>query len=329
MKAFEFAAPRNEGQVVELLAPHWGPTEILAGGTDLVGLLKRMVLAPERVVSLHNVASLGGIDATSQGVRIGATTHLDEMLDEPALDGYAAVKQAIGGIASLQLQSQGTLGGELCQRPHCWYFRNGRGLLAENGRLVAGGENRYHAILGNQGPARFVSASRLAPALIALGAQIRLAGPAPGDETRMPLEWFYRAPRHEQEREYVLLPNQVLTDVYLPPVEGWSSGTYEVRHGAGPDAPLAAAAAALRIERGVVRDARIVMGHVAPTPWVSSEAATALVGRAVDADSALAAGEAAVAAATPLSDNRYKVQLARVAVERAILLAAELETGGF
>ncbi|HEV3002932.1 MAG TPA: FAD binding domain-containing protein, partial [Pirellulales bacterium] len=323
------AAPEHEAGVLELLSSTPGETEVLAGGTDLVGLMKKLIVNPDRVVNIMEVPTLRGISADSTGVTIGATTRLDDMLEAPELDDYPSIKQAIGGIASPQLQQQGTLGGELCQRPRCWYFRNGHGLLAHAGRMVAEGENRFHAIFGNAGPAKFVHPSRLAPALIALGTQVRIAGPGPNDETLLPLEQFFRAPRHEGQREHVLAPDQLLTHMYLPPADGIANAAYEVRHGTGPDYPLTAAAAALWFQGPIVVAAKIVMGHVAPTPWVSLPAAEALVGRVVNRDTARAAGEAAVAEATPLSDNGYKVRLARVAVERAILLAAGLETGGF
>jgi xanthine dehydrogenase YagS FAD-binding subunit len=328
MKAFEYAAPRAESEVLDLLSPQWGQAELLAGGTDLVGLMKKMIVTPERVVNIKEVESLRGIDADSAGVTIGATTTLDDVLDSPHLAPFPAVLQAIRGIASPQLQSQGTIGGELCQRPRCWYFRGGHGLLAGRGRMPAQGDNRYHAIFANAGPAKFVSASRLAPALIALGARVRVIGPQPADETYLPLASLFRTPRDEHQREHVLAPNQLLTHILIPTGE-LANATYEVRASAGPDYPLAAAAAALRIERGIVREARIVLGQVAPTPWMSPEAAAALVGRSIDAATAQAAGEAAARPATPLSGNGYKVQLARVAVQRAILLAAQLPTGGF
>ena len=229
----------------------------------------------------------------------------------------------------MQLQCQGTLGGEILQRPQCWFFRDNRGLLAAGGKLAEQGDNRYHAIFGNQGAAKFVSASRLAPALIALGATARVIGPEAADEQFVPVEKLFRVPRHEGERENTLAPGQLVTHILLPPADGIANATYEVRHGEGPDYPLAAAAAALRIEGGIVREAKIVLGHVAPTPWISDEAAAALVGRPVNAETAEAAGAAAVASATPLSNNEYKVQLAKVAVKRAILRAAGLETGGF
>ncbi len=330
MKDFEYAAPRSEHEVVELLSAEAGRTAVLAGGTDLIPLLKKMIATPDRVVNIMEVNSLKQLEMASDGgVFIGAAVTLDRLLDSDYLSAYTAITQAIRGLNSMQLQCQGTIGGDLCQRPHCWFFRHGRGLLADGGRQIEDGDNRYHAILGNAGPAKFVSGSRLAPALIALGATFRIVGPNPSDESVLPAEEFFRTPRHEGEGENILRPNQLLTHIYLPPAGNSSSGTYEVRHGEGPDDPLATASAALHIAEGIVHGARIVLGHVAPTPWLASEAAQSLLGQRVTPESAAAAGEAAVARATPLSNNAYKVQLAKVATKRAILLAAGLETGGF
>jgi xanthine dehydrogenase YagS FAD-binding subunit len=329
MKEFEYAAPRSETEVLELLSPEWGQTEILAGGTDLVGLMKKMIVTPSRVVNIKEVPSLRGIHCISDGVRIGAATTLDDLLDSDLLEPYPAIKQVIRNISAIQFQSQGTLGGELLQRPQCWYFRSGHGLLAQGGQRVTEGDGRYHAIFGNTGPAKFVHASRLAPALIALGAVARIVGPKAGQERLLPIADLYRTPRDEGQRETVLAANQLLTHVLLPGTAGWTNAAYEVRHGEGPDYPLAAAAAALRVDGGIVRHARVVLGQVAPTPWVSREASRAIIGQHVDDLTAQAAGEAAVQSATPLKDNAYKVQLARVSVKRATLLAAGLETGGF
>ncbi len=329
MKAFEYAAPESEQEVLEMLSARQGETEVMAGGTDLVGLMKKMIITPERVVSLSRVESLRTIDADSQGARVGAMMALDDLAEHPLSADYPALRQAIAAIHSLQLQAQGTLGGELCQRPRCWYFRAGDGLLAKSGRLVAEGDSRYHAIFGNAGAAKFVSPSRLAPALIALGARVRVVGPGSEDETEMPLEYLFRTPKDDRQREHNLEPNQFVSHVLLPPPAGVASASYEVQHGAGPEYPLAAAAAALSIRGGIVADARIVLGQVAPVPWLSAEAAEAILGRPVNPSTADAAGEAAVARATPLGSNEYKVQLAKVSVKRALLLAAGLESGGF
>lgn len=328
MKAFEYASPRTEAEVVQLLSAEPGKTEILAGGTDLVGLMKKMIVTPERVVNIMEVPTLKSIDELPDGsVSIGAAVTLDDILAHPYLDMYPAIKQAIRGISSMQLQAQGTLGGEVCQRPRCWFYRNGDGLLSQG---VAAGANEFHAILGNSGPAKFVNSSRIAPALIALDAQLRVLGPDEDAEQFIPVAEFFRSPQREGQREHVLASNQFVTHIVLPPIAGRTCATYEVRHGEGPDYPLAAAAAALRLNGfGIVQDANVVLGQVAPMPWISQEAIAVLRGRKVDAALAEAAGEAAVSRATPLSQNEYKVQLAKVAVKRAILLAAGYETGGF
>ena len=168
MKPFEYAAPTRTGGVLELLSDNSEETVLLAGGTDLVPLMAKMIVTPRRVVDITRVADLRGVEADSLGVAIGAVTTLDELFEAPELDEFPAIYEAIRGINSDSLRAQGTIGGELLQRPQCWYFRDCQGLLAEGGRRVVDGENRYHAILGNAGPAKFVSPSRIAPALIAL-----------------------------------------------------------------------------------------------------------------------------------------------------------------
>ena len=328
MKNFAYAAPRTEAEVVSLLSAQPGQVEILAGGTDVMGLMKKMVVQPDLVVNIMEVRSMQTVEPLSDGgVSIGATTTLDDVLASKYMADYRAVTDAILGINSMQLQSQGTIGGEICQRARCWYYRNGHGLLGEDGKVVVQGDNRYHAILGNSGPAKFVSGSRIAPALIALDASLRVVGPGEEEERMVPVADFFRTPRHEAQRETVLEPNQFVSHIVLPPATR-QSATYEVRQGAGPEYPLAGAAASLQLEGGIVRGATIVMGQVAPVPWISEEAAQTIRGLSVNQAIAEAAGQAAVAQATPLSENEYKVQLAKVAVKRAILLAAGLETGG-
>jgi xanthine dehydrogenase YagS FAD-binding subunit len=330
MKLFEYAAPRSEREVVELLSDESGKTEILAGGTDLVALMTKMIVTPDRVVNIMDVESLKTIEPLEDGgVRIGAAVTLDELLHSDYLRDYPAVGQAIAGIDSMQIQAQGTIGGEICQRPRCWFFRNGEGLLWSGRKEFAQRDDRFHAIFDNEGPAKYVSSSRVAPALIALNARVRLIGPDPDKETFIPVAHFFHKPKNERQRETVLEPNQLLTHVELPAVDGWLNGTYEVRASAGPNPPLAAASCALRHSGGIVREARVVLGQVAPTPWISVEASDSLVGNFVSAETAERAGDAAIRVAKPMRNNGYKVQLAKVAVKRAILVAAGLETGGF
>lgn len=324
MEAFEYAKPKTKEEAVKLLAASWGETEALAGGTDLLSLMKDYASKPKRIVSLSAIPGLKGISLQpAGGLRIGATATLQELLASPGVRRqFPALIEAAESVGSLQIQSVGTLGGNLLQRPRCWYYRGGHGLLAQHkGKsLVPDGENQYHAILGNSGPAYFVSPSTLAPILIALGAKVRLHGP--GGAREVSLDKFFRTPSSEGEREYDLKSNEILTDILVPAPGGVKMGVYEVREKEGLDWPLAVAAVTLSMSGKTVKSARVVLGHVAPVPWASPEAEAALAGKGISESVADEAGKAAVAKATPLSKNAYKVQLARVAVKRAILAAA-------
>ena len=325
MEAFEYANPAKKEQVVELLAGEWGTTAVLAGGTDLLSLMKDTVETPSRLVSLSSVKELGGISLDGSGLRLGALATLEELLEhEQVRKDYPALTQAAEGVTSPQIRSRGTVGGDLCQRPRCWYYRAGFGLLAkgEDGKpLVPGGDNRYHAILGNRGPAYFVNPSSLAPALIALGGRVRILG-ANGPR-EVAVEQFFTSPQKDGERENVLGPNEIVTDILVPPARGVQSATYEVRQREALDWPLATASVAFTLRGGKVRTARVVLGHVAPVPWVSNEAEKALRGKNLTEATAAKAGQAAVAKAKPLGNNAYKVRLAAVAAKRALLQAAE------
>jgi len=298
---------------------------VLAGGTDLLSLMKDHVIAPKRLVNLKEITELKGIRARAEGLAIGALVTLQELWDSKTIrEQYPAVAEAARGVSSPQIRAMGTAGGDLCQRPRCWYFRSGFGLLAQDlqrNPLVPAGDNRYHAILGNNGPAYFVNASSLAPALIALGAKARLFGP--NGQREVALAEFYVIPGSPGERETVLKPNEILTEVVLPAsARGFRNATYEVRQKEALDWPLATASVALRFSGGKVASACIVLGHVAPIPWPAREAEKGIEGKSVTEQTAAQAGEAAVRGARPLSRNNYKVQLARVAVKRAILEAA-------
>ncbi|HET7207208.1 MAG TPA: FAD binding domain-containing protein, partial [Terriglobales bacterium] len=236
---------------------------------------------------------------------------------------YPALAEAVREAASPQIRNMATLGGNLCQRPRCWYFRNGFGLLPkdETGKdLVTEGENRFHAILGNQGPAKFVSPSTIVPILIAYGAKVQIAGPK--NKRELPLEKFYVIPKTEDEREHDLRANEIVTGIVLPSPNGVKAAHYEVRQKAAFDWPLALCAVALQMNGDTVRSARVVFGYVAPVPWVSAEAEQALAGKAINEETAAAAADAALSNATPLSHNAYKVRLAKIALRRAILKAA-------
>ena len=178
MRAFEYASPTTPAQALKLLTPGSAP---LAGGSDLLALMKDEVETPNRLVNLKDLRDLQGIRWDPKaGLRIGALVTIDEAASDPSLKfDYSALAEAFGRVAGPQIRNVATVGGNLCQRPRCWYFRNGFGLLAMKvGKsMVHVGDNRYHAILGNQCPAYFVSPSTVAPAFIAAGARVRIWGP--------------------------------------------------------------------------------------------------------------------------------------------------------
>jgi len=324
MRPFEYATPTTKEQAVSLLGTQWGQAEVLAGGTDLLSLMKDDVIHPKRLVSIQQVQGLDGSASNGQ-LQLSTLTTLADLADNVnVVKDYPALAEAVNHAASPQIRNMATLGGNLCQRPRCWYFRGGFGLLPkdESGKdLAVAGDNRYHAILGNDGPAKFVSPSSIVPALIAYGAKVQLFGPKGTRE--LALENFYLIPKAEGEREHDLKPNEIVTRVTLPaPDRDLKVAHYEIRQKAAFDWPLAVAVVALRVSGSRIQQARVVMGHVAPVPWVSTEAAKVLISKNFSEDLARAAADAALANAKPLSQNAYKVQLARVAVKRATVKAA-------
>jgi xanthine dehydrogenase YagS FAD-binding subunit len=321
MKSFEYATPSNLKEATALLSDTWGSTEILAGGTDLVTALKQGLTSPKRVVSLRKVKDLHGIDSSRDEIRVGAMTTLREFVANAQVrKHFPSLVAAAEGIGSPQLLAAGTVGGDLCQRPRCWFYRNGLGLLARQGdvSLVREGDNRYHAIFGTDGPALFVSASSLGPALIALGATLTAAGP--GGTRAIAAKDFFRAPASESERETALKPNEILQDIKVP-LKDLRNATYEVRHRHGLDWPYVTASVAYSLSGGSATGATVVLGHVAATPWLAAAAGSSLVGPVNEAG-AMRSAEAAVQGAKPLSGNGYKIQMVKAAVKRAILAAA-------
>ena len=331
MQAFEYASAAKKEQVATLLGDQGA---ILAGGTDLLALMKDDVVAPKRLVNVKHIDGLRGITyQPGNGLRIGALTTIAELADDANLQQhYPVLAEAALEAASPQIRNLATIGGNMCQRPRCWYFRNGMGLLAtKDGKsMVVEGDNRYAAILGNEGPAYFVSPSTIAPVLIAYGAKVRIySANAGGSGVReSPLEKFFVIPTVEGQREHDLKPDEMVIELIVPPPsKGLKASTYEVRQRAAFDWPLAMASVALEMDGDTVKSARVVLGHVAPVPWVSPEAAQALVGKSITPDTAMAAANAAVAQAKPLSRNKYKITLTKAAVKRAVLNAAKGRSG--
>jgi xanthine dehydrogenase YagS FAD-binding subunit len=273
-------------------------------------------------VNVKEIRELHGVRKEKGWVAIGAATTLDDLTENQMVrTDYRSLHEAAMGITSPQIRNMGTVAGDLCQRPRCWYFRNGYGLLAkdQSGKaLVPKGENRFHAILDNNGPAYFVSASSFGPALVALGGRIRAVSASGARD--IPAAEFFVKPASDAQREIALKPNELITAILVPESTGHNT-TYEIRERAAMDWPLAAASVNLKMNGGRISQARVVLGHVAPTPFAATAADQYLAGKSIDEKTAEEAGREALKSATPLSQNAYKVRLAQVAVKRALLQA--------
>ncbi len=328
MKSFVLHRPKTAAEAVALLGPKWGKTELLAGGTDLLDLQKEYVAQPDKVVSLNAVAGFDKIEIFEREppiLALGAGVKLATLASEPTIRKYCtALMEAARLIGGPQIRNMGTLGGNLCQRNRCWYFRDEHvNCLLKGGDkcFALDGENRYHAIFTKGHPCVIVNPSTLAPALIALGATVSVLGS--GGKTRtIELSKFFKAPSEAGEREHVLAANELVTLVTIDCKPGLKSASYEVRHKQSHDWPLVQAAVSFVLDQGKPKDVKIVLGHVAPTPYVADKAAKAIEGKEITEETAGAAGEVAAEGAKPLGQNGYKTKLVAVAVKRALLTAA-------
>jgi xanthine dehydrogenase YagS FAD-binding subunit len=323
MKNFTYYRPTTPEQAVGLLDSKWGTTELLGGGTDLLDLQKEYVAQPDKIISLGAVTGLAGIKADGGRVTIGAGTKLADIAGHADLKkSFPALAGTAGDIGGPQIRNMGTLGGNLCQRNRCWYFRDEYvNCLLKGGKkcYATDGDNRYHAIFTQAHPCVIVNPSTLAPVLIALGATAEVLGPK--GKRVIDLSKFFFAPRKEDEREHVLAPNEMVLSVSFPG-DSVRNAAYEVRHKQAYDWPLVQAAVAFKFDGGKASNVKIVLGHVAPTPVVAEDAAKALEGQSITEGTATEAGVAAAKGAKPLSQNGYKTKLVEVAVKRALLTAA-------
>jgi xanthine dehydrogenase YagS FAD-binding subunit len=323
MNRFELARATTVQNARELAAEKAGSV-LKAGGIDLLDHLKERLLEPPRVVDLKGVAALSGITAEADGsLRIKPLATLAQVAAHPGVQkSHPALAQACGEAASPQIRNVATIGGNVLQRPRCWYYRLESYKCLKKGGAVCfavGGENRYHVIFGG-GPSYAPHPSNAAVALVAYGASFVLEG-AKGSRTVAAADFFV-PPAKDPERENALEPDEVLTEIRVPSAAGTKSVYDEVRERAAFDWPLVSVAAVVKAEAGAVKEARIVLGAVAPIPWRSPKAEQALLGKPLDEKAAVAAARAATVGAAPLSDNGYKVSLVQTIMRRTLLSLA-------
>ena len=318
MKAFTNTNARDVQHAITLLKQ--GRASAAGGGSDLLALMKEQIISPDVLVSLKPIKGLDQMATESAGVRLGGLMTLDGLARQPEIRRqYAVLAEAAETIATPQIRNVATLAGNVCQRPWCWYFRNGFTCFKNGGNTCysAAGENQFHAIFGG-GPSFIVHPSDLAPALVALDASFRVAGGA--GERLVPAAEFFALPAANPAVENVLADGELLVAFHLPRARPGARSTYhKVFDREAWTHAVVSAAVVLEMEKDICRSARIVLGGVAPIPWRLPNVEAMLAGQRITPALAARAGEAAVENARPLSKNAYKVPLTAAVVKRTLL----------
>jgi xanthine dehydrogenase YagS FAD-binding subunit len=325
VRPFRFVEPNNVHEVVTLLGSDGGRNRLIAGGSDLLGELKDDVVAYDRLVSLAGLEDLRQMRREDGGLHLGALVTLAQLEYDTQLQGpYRILAEAARGVATPEIRHQGTLGGNLCQRPRCLYYRNAlTPCLKKGGTACPALESLYQTYLSIMGGPECYSvhASDLAPPLMSLEAQITIAGST--GTRRMPLEAFFAGPDQDVRRENVLAPDEVVTAVTVPTMPSGWRGTYlKARERTAGDFPIVSVAVGYALSGDVAQQARLVLGGVAPVPWRSRAAEAVLEGQEPTPELAARATEAALANAQPLAHNAFKIDIARALVPRAIMAVA-------
>lgn len=317
MKPFAYARATTVEEVVAALDTACRP---LAGGTDLIGLMKENLAAPARLVDVKSILGLDAIDDAADGLHTGAAVTLSKLAD--ALEGRADVACLRGAIveaASPQLRHMATIAGNLVQQPRCWYYRNKDVPCWRKGGsrcFAVQGDNTYHTILGRS-PCNAVHPSDPAVALLALGAEVKLVGPS--GVRQMPLGDFYRLPGRVSREDNVLAEHELITEIVIPPQPEGARCTYvKVAERSSWDFALASAAVSLVMDGDRVQSASVALGGVAPVPWRAEAAEQALVGQTLSDGVISVAAEAATEGARAMSHNAYKIDLVQGAVKAAL-----------
>ncbi|MEQ1884305.1 MAG: FAD binding domain-containing protein [Bryobacteraceae bacterium] len=326
MRAFANATPKNLADAVEQVKQakqNQKSVAIAGGGSDLLVMVKDHLASPDVIVHLAAMKGNDKVIESAGVVKIGGLITLDALSRHPLIrEKYTALAEAAGVVGTPQIRNAGTLAGNVCQRPWCWYFRNGFPCFKAGGNqcFSAAGENQLHAIFGG-GPSFIVHPSDTAPALVALDAKFHITGPA-GERTVAAAD-FFTLPKVNAAKENSLADGEILAWVEIPAAKRGTRSMYhkELDREAWTHA-IVSTAVVLEMDGATCRSARIVMGGVAPIPWRVPEAEKLLVGQRVTPELAVKIGETALIGATPLAKNRYKVPLAKEIVRRTVAAVA-------
>jgi xanthine dehydrogenase YagS FAD-binding subunit len=292
----------------------------VGGGSDLLALVKERIVGPDVLVNLKTIKGLDQVKPANDGVNIGGLITLDALSRHDLIrTRYTVLAEAAETVATPQIRNVGTLAGNVCQRPWCWYFRNGFPCYKNGGNTCFSfvGENQFHAIFGG-GPSYIVHPSDTAVALLALDAKFRIAGPS--GERILPAAEFFALPQQNPARENVLAPDEALAGIQVPVTRMGTRSTYhKIMDREAWTHAVVSAAIVLEMDKQVCRSARVVLGGVAPIPWRLPKVEQMLAGQRINEALAAKAAETALEGAKPLAKNAYKVPLTKGVVRRTLL----------
>lgn len=321
MPSFEYVRANTVDEAIKHLATR--NAKIHAGGTDLLGCARDWIFPVERVVSIRGIKGLSGIDETLEGTKIGSLTTIAQLAASPVVARlFPGLAMAAGEVASPQLRNQGTIGGNLCQKPRCWYYRGEFDCIRKGGMTcyAVAGENKFHCVLGGAN-CFMVHPSDTAPMLIALGTSLIVKGPR--GSRWISAENLYVSPSDDPQRETVLEPGEIITEIVVPKSSRPQYSSYrKIRARQSWDFALAGVALALQFEGRRILKARVVLSGAAPVPWRSKEVEEVITGRSLDRATIARASSVVMKQASPMTQNGYKVDLFMAVVKEELERAA-------
>lgn len=330
MQPFTYTRAMSAPDAVAAFAEAGADARFIAGGTTLYDLMKLDIERPRHLIDITTIEGLDRIETGGDRLRFGALAPMSDVATDPVVErDYPVLAESLLKAALQQLRNMASVGGNLLQRTRCLYFRNGaNGVYPCNKRepgsgcAAIGGLDRGQAVLGVSDSCTAVSPGDWPVALVAMDATVEVLGP--GGARSIPVAELYRLPGATPHLEFTLAPDEIITEIVVPASQVGRASTYhKIRDRESYAFALVSAAVALDVDGDAVREARIALGGVATVPWRAREAEAALAGRALTPESALAAGRAAFAGATPGRQNAFKVELGARAVADALLIAAE------
>ena len=316
---------RTIEEAIQLLDEAGDTARVIAGGVDLVSLMKNKMVRPKLLVNIKTVPEMSYVTEDAEGLKIGALTTLSEIVESIKVrKKYSVISDAASKIGAWQIRNMSTIAGNLCQDSRCWYYRRspltgGRFICHRKGGKVCyaiGGDNRYHAIIAN-GECAGVCPSDMASALTVLGAKLKTV--SPHGERLISLDEFYTVMGN------ILQPSEIITEIQVPnPITENRQGFLKFSLRKALDFALSSVAAVINIEGRIVSDAKIVLGGISPIPYRAILAEEILKGKPITEDTAEASAKAALLEAKPLKMNAYKVKITKSLVKKLLLQLSEL-----